>query len=284
MVEKRGLAEKSEHSLNIRKPGKRVAWTFIYLSILCLIDYAVFSHGHGKIPLWIGAGFSMVALLVIILNKCSGLRFALLLATFFVCFPVLALVTRLLSTDLEGAVVSGDIWRIKRSIAKGADVNSMDWNGQTMLTAACRYWRIGDRGIKDFERQQTRICKMVEILIDNGADVNRLDDLLNEAPLHVAVERKMYRVVEMLLAKGADPNLKDRNGNTPLHFAVSYGLDLYDTKKGIRDIMELLIKNGADVNAQNNERMTPLELAEKEGLGGFRGSGGYKGIMELLRK
>ena len=56
-------------------------------------------------------------------------------------------------------------------------------------------------------------------------------------------------IVELLIGKGADVNVKADNGWTPLHNAIG------------NEIVELLIAEGADVNAMNGMGVTPLEWA-----------------------
>lgn len=65
---------------------------------------------------------------------------------------------------------------------------------------------------------------------------------------------RYYKVVELLLKKGASANFLREDGTTALHYAVSY-CDI--------DLVNLLIKYGADVNVENINGWTPLLIALK---------------------
>ena len=62
---------------------------------------------------------------------------------------------------------------------------------------------------------------MVELLIAKGANINSqtndhyagLNDTGGKTPLHYATEKNALEVVELLLSKGADINIKDRSKN-----------------------------------------------------------------------
>jgi ankyrin repeat protein len=60
------------------------------------------------------------------------------------------------------------------------------------------------------------------------------------------------QAAQILLDHGANPNLADANGFTPLHFAVTH-------KRG-EEIVPVLLKAGADVHVRNSEQITPLML------------------------
>ena len=60
-------------------------------------------------------------------------------------------------------------------------------------------------------------------------------------PLHFATFKGHKEIAELLIAKGADLNAKDKKGRTPLFGAA---------QDGQKEIAELLIAKGADVNAE----------------------------------
>ena len=59
----------------------------------------------------------------------------------------------------------------------------------------------------------------VELLLDNGADVNVKDEY-GSTPLHDASLGKHNEVVELLISRGADVNAKRKDGDTPLDKAT----------------------------------------------------------------
>ena len=78
-------------------------------------------------------------------------------------------------------------------------------------------------------------------------------DRAGRTPLHYAVADNELEKVRNLLAAGADPNAKEREGLTPLHA----GAQLTDTGAVIR----LLLDSGADPNALDNLGRNPLMVA-----------------------
>ena len=60
----------------------------------------------------------------------------------------------------------------------------------------------------------------------------------------------------MLLANGGDPNLKDENGNNPLHMAA---------ERGHKATMKLLLDAGANPDEEDAEGKAPLYIAAEQG-------------------
>ena len=85
------------------------------------------------------------------------------------------------------------------------------------------------------------------------ADVNAQGGASQMTALHFAVHKKQKELVEILLAKGADPNKRDSTGETPLHLAAFTGAP---------EIARLLVNAGADLQAQDNRKLTPWEVAQ----------------------
>jgi ankyrin repeat protein len=70
--------------------------------------------------------------------------------------------------------------------------------------------------------------------------------------LHHCVEKGAYDFVDTLVYNGADPNVKNKYGETPVHIAARNDFD---------KIMELLLEFGGDVTIKNNHQRSALNLA-----------------------
>eukprot|EP00919_Chromeraceae_sp_WS-2016_P068991 GHVR01163404.1.p1 GENE.GHVR01163404.1~~GHVR01163404.1.p1 ORF type:complete len:168 (+),score=7.19 GHVR01163404.1:897-1400(+) len=99
---------------------------------------------------------------------------------------------------------------------------------------------------------------VINLLIDNGADVNARDTWFgetNKTPLIWVSGKGNYPdVIKLLIDKGADVNARDRSGRTPFLEALDCGPYL--------DVIKLLIKNGAHVNATDDKGKTPLMVSK----------------------
>lgn len=104
--------------------------------------------------------------------------------------------------------------------------------------------------------------KIIEFLISKGA---RLTDCDKDGytPLHYAVTQKQENVVKLLVTNTKylntlNINAKNNLGDTPLHRSIYYSL---------KEISSLLIVNGnADINVTNNLNETPLDKARKSDI------------------
>ncbi len=100
----------------------------------------------------------------------------------------------------------------------------------------------------------------------DGMDVNAKEGEIGGTPLHFAAWKGHNEIAELLIANGADVNVKTFKGGTPLFYAAA---------NGHKEIAELLIAAGADVNAKDILGKTPLDWTESQG---------HKETADLLRK
>ncbi len=125
--------------------------------------------------------------------------------------PDMNLATAHGGTPLHYAAGHGDLAMVHALLARGADVNTTRINsGETPLISACRDWAHS---------------YIVTPLLSAGADVNARDKN-GRAALHHAVDPLLnIPLVELLLEKGANPALADKNGVTPIAQARLLGFE-----------------------------------------------------------
>ena len=134
--------------------------------------------------------------------------------------------------------------------------------------------------------------------IENGVDVN-IPGAQQRTPLHKAVGGSHADIVDLLLKAGALPEVLDKGGKTPLHWAalvdsVPCAKILLEqgkadinakTKSGATcchlaaednklEVLAYFIEMEADGDALNNKGLTPFDVAKKKG---------HKEAMKVLR-
>jgi len=90
-----------------------------------------------------------------------------------------------------------------------------------------------------------------------GIDVNLQTKKNGLTPLHCACaeySEDQYETIKLLLRMGANPNVKDNYGATPLHYAAYQGRD---------GAVKLLLENCANPSVSNKSGKTPKEYALK---------------------
>ncbi|HCE05087.1 MAG TPA: hypothetical protein DEQ62_02015 [Verrucomicrobiales bacterium] len=204
--------------------------------------------------------------------------------------------------ELLGHVHNGDIGAVKKFLDQGGNVNLQDEPGMTPLHHAVNDDYKGshrkmiklliNRGanvnvIDDTHHTPLHLASsegVARLLIDAGADVNARTKRTGETSLFSAAHgaaqgapksHEMYLgLTKLLLAKGADVNVKlksgsmhtdnkpyrEKIGETVLHQVVrSY------SEKHAAEVSQLLITNGAKVNELNGKGQTPLDEALANG-------------------
>lgn len=174
------------------------------------------------------------------------------------------------------AAENGDLNRVREQLEKGVDVNARSQGGHTalMLAAAAGHLEVvkallnakADPNIgaisfhagefltlmaamnrcnKDWE-------KILDAMIAAGGEVNPKKVFIN-SPLMYAITRYDPVLVKVLIAKGADVNLKNKRGTTPLMTAVM-------SRGSSAENVKLLLAAGADTDAHNNDGETALSM------------------------
>ncbi|KAM3087481.1 hypothetical protein ACMFMG_001567 [Clarireedia jacksonii] len=103
------------------------------------------------------------------------------------------------------------------------------------------------------------LADVVRIMLDSDKDIDidKLGGRAHATALHVACFRNHPEVVKILLERGADPNLANDVGESPLYFAI-----YHDSKS---EMVELLLKYGAHASGRQ-----PLRSRLKTGARGVQ--------------
>lgn len=90
------------------------------------------------------------------------------------------------------------------------------------------------------------------MLLDNGADINIADNR-GATPLHRAASKGNLEIVKLLVSYKGNLKIdtKDNYGNTSLHLAC---------EEDRQDEAVILVRNGAKLDVPNKELRTPLDL------------------------
>ena len=145
------------------------------------------------------------------------------------------------------AVVAGEEGAARRLLQMGADVNSSSADGKSALAWAASLGRYAT----------------AEMLVEHGASVS--DTRQQTSPLEEAAASGFITTVELLLQRGgADPNHRDRDGWSAIHWAA---------EEGHLDIVRMLLESGANPNAVSSFGTPPLHCAA---------NGGHVSIARLL--
>ncbi len=146
-------------------------------------------------------------------------------------------------TPLHIATISNNLKLVDLLISRGADIKARDNKNRTPL-----YWAARET------------CPdIVDLLVKKGVDVNATDSE-GFTPLHCVARwsgcDRSKRITEILLKAKANPEIRDKYGRTPLHWAA-----YKDTDK----VLELLLSAGVNVDATDNDGKTPGYFAIMNG-------------------
>ncbi|OCL02574.1 ankyrin, partial [Glonium stellatum] len=84
--------------------------------------------------------------------------------------------------------------------------------------------------------------KVLEVLLEHGADINATDNQFAQMALFLAAENGHNVLTQLALDKGANINTTSEDKQTALHLAV---------KNGRRELIKLLLDKGANINARD---------------------------------
>jgi ankyrin repeat protein len=147
--------------------------------------------------------------------------------------------------DLIAATYTKDRREFARLLSAGADINSIDEDGRTVLMHA----------VLDSDADPS----FIRYLLEQGAWPDVVDSGQRWTALHFAAQTGDLSVVELLVEAGAKVDSQDVFGNTPLWRTVM-------SPRPNSSVVELLVRAGADPMMANAHGVSPLSLARKRGL------------------
>ncbi|AOP35393.1 hypothetical protein A0128_17025 [Leptospira tipperaryensis] len=154
------------------------------------------------------------------------------------------------------AIKKGNPSGLKKLLQNGLDPNAIRYYGMNPVSLAVKYQNE----------------EVVKVLLEFIADPNRTDEVTGLTPLiHSILEDSSPEMMSILISFGADLNQKDTNGMSPLHHCVNEGklipfqillekgadpnvqdfdgvtcMNLAKSSHGMSEFAELLLKHGAD--------------------------------------
>lgn len=138
-----------------------------------------------------------------------------------------------------------------KAVLRNAYLALMLVAGAFAVPAAAQFFSAGYEFLKAVkDRDGNEVNKILEAT--NGTVINARDQVTGESALHIATQRRDQLWIRFLSEQGANPNIADKNGITPLQIATSLGY-----VEGV----EALLKAGANVNVANSTGETPLIAA-----------------------
>jgi ankyrin repeat protein len=178
-------------------------------------------------------------------------RTPILLALYFRQEPLAQLIRERTPTpDLFEAAALGETEVVKELLPDTPEAaNAMAPDGFGVLGLAVYFGRVDT----------------ARLLLDEGANPDTSSaNQFKVRPIHSAAAHRdaqtSLELIGLLLESGADPNVAQAGGWTPLHQAAAHGRE---------EIARLLLDHGASLAAKSDDGRTPLEMARAKGRQGL---------------
>ena len=190
------------------------------------------------------------------------------------------------NTLLHNACVEGNIRVAELLLKYGTDVFKLNGYGDAPIHVACKHSRLevlkplfassncnpdqlnadGDTALHIVCRkggnseQRNEISKIVEFLVNNGADILK-SDRNEDAPIHIACKFGRLSTLKVLLGcTNCDPNQQNAEGGTPLHIVCRMR-----TGNELQFLALLTSTPGINPTLVNHEGIAPCDVVGNDG-------------------
>jgi len=158
--------------------------------------------------------------------------------------------------EMFGTLAGGDVSGLREMLEAGYDPNlTKEFTNHARRSSWERRGPITPLLATLLMRDTGKSLQLVKLLIEHGAEID-IRDSIGETPMHFAIRWGYDDIAEMLLEGGAEMGITTEDGKTYLHFACI---------KGYTAVADLLINKGIEINAKDAGGKTPLYYAAKYG-------------------
>jgi hypothetical protein len=182
------------------------------------------------------------------------------------------------ASPLHDAAAKGDLKEVTELINNGAPVNESDSykiHGISMKVTPLNLALIVERNPN---------LRVIQKLIDAGANVNIAESLGGRTPLHVATDNGNLSVIKALVDGRADIKARTNSHRSVLDIAAYKVVDYanYEQQQGnYLNILTYLLDAGADINDKDGEGRTVL--SKVDGILRFSASkASFKGVGDAI--
>lgn len=171
-------------------------------------------------------------------------------------------------TPLEKMAKTGHLDALKKNL-KIQDINKIfPKSGLTLMMTAAFYGQ----------------TEVVEYLLKNGANVHIASRDLNQTAMHCAAYGNNVDIIKLLKFYRADINARDKNGQTPLMYAIM-SEERYLEKFEEKETIKFIIKNeDTKLDIQDKEGCTALGYALATGQMDVKDFLLSKGVSKIIKE
>ena len=167
-------------------------------------------------------------------------------------------------TSQMAAAINGHLGCLQLLKIYAADEFAIDSQGRTVMHVAVTAnqlevvnWLLGAYAPSPTPNQRSwKLFRAADKVMDRISHklLREVSDAEGSKPLHLAAKLNLNKMVDLLLAAGADVSAKNHWGRTALHEAIWLNLT---------GIAQTLVSSGAEIGAVDMEKFSPLHLAAK---------------------